>query len=171
MSETGLAQARKAAASAEVLALVAVVVIVTTLAANYGAQSLDTLRDMPETATLLDQINMILRVWILVLPPLLFVGALWEFRKALQDYAKGEFFSPRSAKAVRRAGEQAIYALAAQMLIVPTIQAWIDDHGGPPVLRAELTDWALLAFVVGVAAIGRVLDLAVAIKADNDSIV
>lgn len=171
MAEAALERARKAASFAQVLALVAVIVILATMAAQYGAQSVGALRDFTGEATLIDQINMILRVWVTVLPALLFVGALLQLRKALQEYEKGEFLSPRSAKAVRLAGEEAAVALLAQVLIVPSIVNWMDTHGGPPVLRAELSDWALLAFVVGVAAVGRVLDIAAAVKAENDEIV
>lgn len=170
MAESNLERAQKAASFAQMLALVAVILILTSLAARYGAMSLAALSEIRDF-TLLEQINAILRVWVTVLPPLLFVGALLELRKALQEYEKGEFLSPRSAKAVRRAGEEAAVALLVQMIVVPSVLHWMDEHGGPPVLRAEFSDWAMLAFVVGVAAIGRVLAIAADVKAENDEIV
>lgn len=166
-------RARQTAEIAQWLALAAIILILLTLAASYGAASLQELeslsRDNPPS--LADQINAVLRVWIWALAPLLFVGALWHLRKALEEYAQGRFFSPESARAVRLAGEQAVYALVAQVVVSPSLDAWTSGAFRGVVWKFESVHVAMVAFAVFVAAVGRVLDLAVAIKAENDEIV
>lgn len=169
MPQAALDRATQAAGTAQGLALAAFIVITVTLAINFGAASLSRLAAMPD-ATVIEHAAALLTIWVSILPAIFFMSALERLRIALKEYARGEFFSPRSARAVRRAGEEALLAMAAKIAIVPTILGWI-DHGAPFAIHFELTDLALVAFVFFVAAVGRVLDLAVAIKAENDQIV
>lgn len=163
--------ARRAAETAEWLATAAVIVLVINVVAGFGLDSLRDLRELEETPALLEQINTVLRVWIWALPPLLFVGALDCLRKALREFAQGRYFSPASARAVRFAGEYAVVAVIAGMVISPTLQAWTGGAHRGIVWNIEQVDIALIAFAVFVSVIGRILDLAVAIKAENDEIV
>jgi|CXWL01.1.fsa_nt_gi hypothetical protein len=166
-------RAKSAAETAQALAVVAGLAfgfITATLAINYGVMTYRALGALPDGASFLESVRVLAPIWVSVLPAIFFMSALWQLRRALREYAKGEFFSPRSARAVRRAGEEAFVALLAQILIAPTIISWLE--GGRHLnLNFELTDLALVAFVLFVAAVGRVLDLAAVIKAENDQIV
>lgn len=169
MPETVYDRAKQAAATAQVLAVVAFGIITVTLAINFGVATFRTLAAMPD-ASVLERIRATMTIFVSILPAVLFMSALARLRTALGEYEKGEFFSPRSARAVRKAGEEAFAAMLAQMLIVPAILAGIDSARQVD-FHYELVDLAILAFVLFVAAVGRVLDLAVAIKAENDQIV
>lgn len=164
-------QARRTAETAEWLATAAVIVLLINVAAGFGLASLRGLRELEGTPALLEQINTVLRVWIWALPPLLFVAAIDYLRKALREFSQGRFFSPASARAVRFAGEYAVFAVIAGIVIAPTLDAWTGGAHRGIVWKLEQVDIAMITFAVFVSAIGRILDLAVAIKAENDEIV
>ncbi len=162
-------RAKQSAATAQIWGSVAYWVLVVGLAVSFGAGMLQTLLAMPD-ADFIHRVGAVLSLTVPLLPAILFIGALDHLRRALGEYAAGNFFSSSSARSVRRAGEEAVYAMAANAVLVPTILGWV--HGsGVFDISFEPLDWALLAFLIFVAAIGRVLDLAAVIKAENDEIV
>jgi hypothetical protein len=174
--QTPVDNAKSAAELAHWLVLAAIIVTALGLAVQFSAESLSALERLRalhpgETPHWTQQLNTVLRVWIWALPPLLFIDALEQLRKALREYEQGRFFSPASAHAVRGAGERAVYAVFAIMLIAPTLDAWTSGEFRGIVWKFEAIELAMLAFAVAIAAVGRVLDLAVAIKAENDEIV
>ncbi len=169
MPEAIFERAKLSAATAQIWGSVAYWVLVVGLALSFGAGALETLLAMPD-ADPIHRVGAVLSLTVPLLPAILFIGALDHLRRALGEYAAGNFFSSSSAKWVRRAGEEAVYAMAAKAVLVPTILGWIHSSDVFD-LSFEPVDWALLAFLIFVAAIGRVLDLAVAIKAENDEIV
>jgi hypothetical protein len=118
----------------------------------------------------LDYVRALAAQLISVIPAALFVAALAQLSRALKEFEAGRFFTPSSCRAVRRAGGDAAWALLAQVVLVPTLLAWI-RHEGSFALNFELADLALAAFLVFVAAVGRVLEIAAAVQAENDAIV
>ena len=105
-----------------------------------------------------------------IVPAALFVAALAQLSRALKEFEAGRFFTPSSCRAVRRAGADAAWALVAQVVMVPTLLAWV-RHEGNFAFNFELADLALAAFLVFVAAVGRVLEIAAAVQAENDAII
>jgi hypothetical protein len=105
-----------------------------------------------------------------ILPVALFAAALAKLSRALKEFEAGRFFTPSSCRAVRRAGQDAAWALLAQVVMVPTLLAWVRRQGSFA-FNFELADLALAAFLVFVAAVGRVLEIAAAVQAENDAIV
>jgi hypothetical protein len=105
-----------------------------------------------------------------LLPAALFVSALYRLTRALKEFQQGRFFSPASSRAVRLAGQDAAWALAAQIVVAPTLLLWLGAGGGID-FRFEIVDLALAAFLVFVAVVGRVLEIAAAVQAENEAIV
>jgi len=169
MQDAMLDRAKATASGAQTLALVAFWLITVTLAINYGVLTYRALAGTAE-ASFLEKVRALAPAWVSILPAILFLDALTRLRRALSEYEAGRFFSPRSAKAVRQAGEQAVAGLIAKMVVAPTLIVWIRREA-PFDLDFELIDLALLAFLGFFAALARVLDLAVAVKAENDQIV
>jgi len=159
-------RAQAAAATAQTLALIAFWVIAATLIASYAAMAY---RIWVAEGVLGDRLRELAPPLLRLLPAIYFLSALTFLRRALREYESGAFFSPKAANAVRRAGEEALIALATQIIIAPSIISWIGGRAFD--FEFEVVDLALAAFVLFVAAIGRVLDLAVAIKAENDEII
>ena len=101
---------------------------------------------------------------------MLFVAALAQLARALKEFEAGRFFTPTSYRAVRRAGVDAAWALVAKIVMVPTLLAWVRDAGSFA-CNFEIAALALAAFLVFIAAVGRVLEIAAAVQAENDAIV
>ena len=98
------------------------------------------------------------------------ISPFGQMRKALSEYEQGRFFSKESARAVRRAGEDGLLALAAHIVISPTVHGWVTEGPGFKV-NFEFFYLGLIAFAIFITAIGRVLHAAAAIKAEHDQIV
>ena len=109
--------------------------------------------------------------WLLALPCFLLAGALLDLSKVLDEYGNGQFFSLRASSHVRKAGEGAIWALAFKIVASPTIVSWITNEGRGFIWRMEPFDLGLIAFAAFVVVLGRVLEAAAQIKAENDEIV
>jgi hypothetical protein len=106
----------------------------------------------------------------LALPSLLLIGALEELRDALKEYEEGRAFSVASARAVRKSGLYAAFALAAKVAIAPTAQSILEQRYTWE-FNYETTDLAWFSFALFVFALGLVLEAASAIKEENEQIV
>jgi hypothetical protein len=163
-----LQQAQKLTATAQVLAVISLVIItiaiVTRLGFPLGAALFD--HEMPWR----EKVNGIGLIVISLLPTFFFYEAVNQLRHALKIYGEGEFFSGAAASRVAQAGDCAIGAMVAMMLIVPNLTLWIKERGGFDV-RIESEYIGMLAFAVFVAAVGRILTAATQLKAENDSFV
>lgn len=109
--------------------------------------------------------------WLMALPGFLLAGALLDLSKVLDEYGKGQFFTLRASKHIRKAGEGAIWALVFKIVASPTIVSWITNEGRGFIWRMEAFDLGLFAFAAAVVVLGRVLEAAAKIKAENDEIV
>jgi hypothetical protein len=162
-------RAQKAAQTAQAIALIALIVTVVLILILYAGATFAAFSGEPRADGL--EITRTLAVtWISVLPVGLFLSALSEVRKALAEFAKGRFFAQASARAVRSAGLWAVGAMLAKDIIVPSVKAWTPGAFSPRV-SVDAVDFALFAFLVFVAVIGRVLELATELKSENEAFV
>jgi hypothetical protein len=106
----------------------------------------------------------------LALPSLLLIGALEKLRDALKEYEEGRAFTPEFAKAVRLSGVYAAAALVAKVAVAPVARSILEGRYRWE-FNYETTDLAWFSFAIFIMALGRVLEAAVAIKAENDEIV
>ncbi|MES3007718.1 MAG: DUF2975 domain-containing protein [Pseudomonadota bacterium] len=163
-----LKQAQQLAATAQVFAIIALVVIVLTIAfdggAPIGVALFDNALDWREKTS---RISLLL---ISLLPAMLFYAAVNRLRLALQHYDKGEFFSAEASVRVAQAGDFAIEAMVAVILVVPNVTLWI-THGGGFDMELESETIGMLAFACFVAAVGRILTAATQLKAENDAFI
>lgn len=165
---------RGQAATASVLALVAAIVLIVTAVATYFfAPAFEYLRELRTEPALgpFWIFEVIALQFFLALPLFLFADALGSLRRALDEYAAGRFFSEKAGAAVSRAGQIALVAMVFKVAASPTIHASIEAASLAPRLDFDAVDLAVIAFALFVAAVGRVLVAAAAIKADNDQIV
>jgi hypothetical protein len=169
-----LARAQKLAETASWLALGAMILIVLSVINEYFVN--------PVTAQIVaredDALHAVLALLhavainsILAAPALLLVGALSDLRAALREYEAGRFFSVTSIAAVRSAGEWTLWALGMKVVGAPTLHAWVSGDPGGVRWSYESFDLGLAAIAAFVMLIGRVLEAAAAIKAENDEIV
>jgi len=160
-----------AAAGARLLSVIVLAIVASVVAIKLAVGSYKIVAALVGTgAGSLDYVRALMPQPISVLPSALFVAALAQLSRALKEFEVGRFFTPTSCRAVRRAGVDAAWALLAQAVLVPTLLAWV-RHEGSFAFNFELADLALAAFLVFVAAVGRVLEIAAAVQAENDAIV
>lgn len=170
MTVDHLARARNAAADAGTLATIGLGIVAVTVVINFGVSAYRTAAALGADAAFLDYVRALAPGIVLLLPAALFICALYRLTCALKEFEAGRFFSPASSRAVRLAGQDAAWALAAQIVIAPTLLLWIRAEGGID-FRFEVLDLALAAFFIFVAVVGRVLEIAAAVQADNEAIV
>jgi hypothetical protein len=163
-------RARNAAADAGLLARIALGIVAATVIISFGVSSYRTAAALGAGAAFLDYVRALGPGVVLLLPAALFTSALYRLTCALKEFEAGRFFSPACSRAVRLAGQDAAWALAAQIVIAPTLLLWIRAQGGID-FRFEIVDLALAAFLVFVAVVGRVLEIAAAVQADNEAFV
>lgn len=108
---------------------------------------------------------------LMAMPSLLLAGALLDLGKVLDAYAKGAFFTAKASAGVRKAGEGALWALGFKVVATPTLVSWITHEGRGVTWRIEAFDIGLIAFAAFVMILGRVLEAAAHIKAENDEII
>jgi hypothetical protein len=168
-----LDRVRTLAGYSRVAALIAIIAMWITVISTYVlapvVKGLRSIRSEPAWGPFWPA-EVILKQMILALPIILFIDALGQMRKALSEYEQGRFFSKESARAVRRAGEDGLLALAAHIVISPTVHGWVTEGPGFKV-NFEFFYLGLIAFAIFITAIGRVLHAAAAIKAEHDQIV
>jgi hypothetical protein len=169
-----LERAQKLAEAAVTIAVIAAILIAIGSVADVVAPGLRALRDgevTPDWAGALNLFRAVGASIVLALPGLLLAGALLDLSRVLDEYGKGQFFTLRASAGVRKAGEDALWALAFKILISPTLYAWITQEGRGFIWRMEPFDLGLVAFAAFVMVLGRVLEAAARIKQENDQIV
>lgn len=167
-----LARAQKLAEVASTVAVVAASVLVITAAVNVGAPALRALPGLePGWSGAHALIQLVGAQLILALPSFILAGACLDLGRVLNEYAGGRFFTTRASANVRKAGEGILYAMAFQCFLSPTIYSVITDYGRSLTVRFETFDLGLIAIGAFVMVMGRVLEAAAALKADNEEIV
>lgn len=170
-----LQRARKLAGAASVLAVVAIVMIlISTVLGDVVAPTVRALRSAgltPDWTGLAELTRILGPNLIAAGPNLLLAGALGELCKVLKEYEHGRFFSLGAALGVRMTGEWALWALGFKILLAPTLLGYVTGEGRGFVMHFETFDLALIAFAAFVMLMGRVLEAAAAIKAENEEIV
>jgi hypothetical protein len=163
-----LQEAQRIAATAQVLAVVTLVIFGINIAAKLGIPVSKAIfsSDNPWR----EDVHAIGLILVSTLPAILFFEAVNQLRHALAQYRDGEFFTSAIAERVTRAGDYAIAAMIAVMFVVPNLTLWISRQGGFDI-RLENEFIGMLAFALFVSAVGRVLAAATELKADNDAIV
>lgn len=172
--ERDLSSVRGLAATASTFALVATILILLGVVWAHGVrpviEALRTMRAEPALGPFW-VLQVIGPQLILALPSFLLMDTLGAFRRGLDEYAAGRFFTEKSGRAIVRAGDTAIAAIVAYVLVAPTLYGWVVGEGRGLKLEFENFHLGFVAFAIGVSCIGRVLVAAAAIKAENDEIV
>jgi Protein of unknown function (DUF2975) len=169
-----LERAQQLAGGAATVAVVAAVIIAIGAVAGEIDPVIAALRNREVTPDLQGAANLLRAVgvfWLMALPGFLLAGALLDLSKVLDEYGKGQFFTLRASAHVRKAGEGAIWALVFKIVASPTIVSWITQEGRGVIWHMEPFDLGLIAFAAFVMVLGRVLEAAAKIKAENDEIV
>ncbi|HRE43363.1 MAG TPA: DUF2975 domain-containing protein [Terricaulis sp.] len=169
-----LARAQKLAAASQVIAIIAAIMLSVSAAVDVFLPPLTRLGGLePGWAGTFALINLIGARAILAAPVIILASVCLDLRKVLSDYAEGRFFTLRAAKGVRKTGEGVLWAMAFKCVISPTLYGLVAEgaRGGPPEVRIESFDLGLIALGFFIMMIGRVLEAAAAIKAENDEIV
>lgn len=170
-----LERAQKLAGGAATFAVVAAILIVIgAVGREVVGPAAEVLRNRevtPDLAGVAAIINAVGVFWIMALPSFLLAGALLDLSRVLDEYGKGQFFTLRASAGVRKAGEAAIWALAFNIVISPTLYSWITHEGRGFIWNMEPFDLGLIAFAGFVMVLGRVLEAAAGIKQENDEIV
>lgn len=162
-----LQRAQQIAATAQVLAIVTLVVMGITIGTRLAGPIVSLLfGDAPWR----DSVNRLGLVLIALLPTALFFEAVNQLRGALKLYGKGDFFSAATASRVANAGDNAMGAMIALIAIVPNLTLWVSHQGGFD-MNIEPEYFGMLAFALFVSAVGRILAAATQLKAENDSFV
>ena len=104
------------------------------------------------------------------LPILILLCGLWSAQKVFGRVAEGEVFTAANAAGVGEIGSAMGWCGLAEVVIVPSIKAWI-ARSGP--FDLHLVGWAMVLAALGGAVVlfGRIWALAAEIKADSDQIV
>ncbi len=97
--------------------------------------------------------------WTGLLVPIIYLFALWEAANFLRTFEISKSFDPDSLKHLQSIGADLMYAAMAAILLVPTIEAWVNQG-----VRNFKTDWNLDAVTIGM--IGLILKY-VAQRASN----
>ncbi len=169
-----LERAQQLAGGASTVAVVGAVLIALAAVAGevdpviMAARNREVTPDLPGAAALISAVGVF---WLMALPSFLLAGAMLDLSKVLDEYGKGRFFTLRASANVRKAGEGAIWALVFKIVASPTIVSWITHEGRGFIWHTEPFDLGLFAFAAAVMVLGRVLEAAAKIKAENDEIV
>jgi len=170
-----LERAQKLADGAATVAVVAAIIVaINAIGHEVAAPATQHLREMditPDLRGALNLINVLAVFWLLAAPSLFLACGLWDLSRVLNEYSKGQFFTLRASVGVRKAAEWALWALAFKILISPTLVSWITHEGRGFIWRFEPFDLGLIAFASFVMVLGRVLEEAARLKADNDAMV
>lgn len=170
-----LQRAQKLAQAAATVAVVAAILVAVGAVGNEvmgpTAASLRSAEVTPDLRGIANLFAAVATFSLLAAPSLLLAMALWDLSRVLDEYSKGQFFTLRASAGVRTAAEWALWALAFKSLITPTVFSWITHEGRGFIWHFEPFDLGLVAFAAFVMVLGRVLEAAVRIKAENDEIV
>jgi hypothetical protein len=167
--EAPLSRAQKLASGAGAWVTVGIVVLVaTTVAEQIGAPLLEGFGENPKWQ---DVVRTLAGNLVLAMPSILLACALWELKKVLDEYERASFFTHRASRAVRHAGEWALWALGYKIIAAQTLYGFITQTSRRIEINFESFDLGLIAFAGFVMLVGRVLEAATAIKKENDEIV
>lgn len=165
---TDTERARQLAGTAQFLAVSAFVMIVASLVFSIGGPTAALIfSDNPFTRERVHEIGLLL---LDALPALLLCEAVNQLSRALQYYEKGEFFGRNAPEKVAKAGDLALEAMIAAMLVVPTLRLWVSGEGGLDI-RFEPEYAGMLAFALFISLTGRILSAAAGLKEENDAFI
>jgi hypothetical protein len=169
-----LARARKLAYGSSVVAIIAAIALIASAVADVAAPALRALGGLsPGWEGTVELIKIIGGRMLLAAPIFLIAGVCVDLRRVLLEYAGGRFFTHRASAGVRKAGEGVLWAMAFKCVLSPWLYSIIIDgvRGGPPSLRLEPFDLGLISLGFFIMVMGRLLQAAAALKAENDQIV
>jgi len=166
--EQNLNKAQDLAKTAHIFATIALVFIGIAILSDTAAPFFRLISN--EALSWSERINETGIILVNILPATLLCASINQLNKALQDYSNGEFFSQKASKQVALAGDYAVEAMVAAMLIVPNLSLWIAHEGGFDI-RIENEFIGMLAFAIFIAAVGRVLAAAGDLKQENESFI
>lgn len=165
-------RARKLAETTRIAALLAMVLVAIAALREHVVAPLETFLGAAEGRVgVLDTLRGIGPDLVYVMPAAMLIGALWDLRTALEPYERGVLFASESGRAVRQAGAWAIAAVAAKVLIAPSLSSLNAGEFQGLVLQYESFDLGMAAFAAFILALGWVLDAASEIKAESDQII
>jgi cytochrome c biogenesis protein CcdA len=163
-----LQQAQKLAATAQILAIVALIILGINIAVPLGRKvTIAVFATDPDWREHFHAIGLVL---ITLMPAMLFFEAINQLRQALKLFGSGEFFTESVATRVQNAGHYAIGAMMAIIVVVPNLELWVNRRGGFDV-NLENEYIGMLAFAMFVAAIGHIMAAATELKTENESFV
>ena len=164
----GLEKAQRIAATAQALAVITLIFIVVNIVYRMGPPVTAAVFD--HTKSWREHTQAIGLVAISLLPTFLFYEAVNQLRRALNHYRDGRFYSEAAASRVAQAGDYAIGAMVAIMLVVPNLTLWVSQRGSFGI-KLDFNYIGMLAFALFIAAVGRILAAAAQLKTENDSFV
>lgn len=165
-----LEQARQQAQGALVFVWVAIGILIATTIVEIFVPFAAGLKS-GTVVTFADGLNLLGVRLISESPNIFFAFALLDLRKVLNAYQSGAFFTPASATALIGCGVNAIAAVVMKIFGAPTLLLWVSQRGGGIETDFDLYDFGVLAIAMTLTLLGRVLQAAAAIKAENDEIV
>ena len=166
--DSDLSKAQELAKTAQVFAIIALVTLGLSILFNTALPAVRIVVDhaMPWRS----RVTEIGLLAVQNLPALLLLGAVNRLHFALKHYGEGDFFSKVASSRVAEAGDYALQAMVALILIVPNLTQWIRHRGGFDI-RLEPEYYGMLAFALFIAMVGRILSAATTLKEDNEGFV
>lgn len=166
--DSDLSKAQQLAKTTQGFALVALLVIGLTILLNTGLPAiLIALDSEVPWRTRATDIGLLL---VQILPAVWLYEAVNRLHLALKHYSEGDFFNRVASQHVAQAGDYALQAMIALILIVPNLTQWIRHQGGFDI-RLEPEYLGMLAFALFIAMVGRILSAATSLKEDNEGFV
>lgn len=169
-----LQRAQKLAQASSTVAVIAAIMLVITAALDVAAPGLRAVPDLTRGwEGTLALINIVGAQLLLALPSFILAGVCFDLSRVLREYAAGRFFTRRASAGVRKAGEGILWAMAFQCVLSPTLYSIVAEgaRGRAFSVRFETFDLGLIALGFFIMVMGRVLQAAAALKAENDEIV
>lgn len=163
-----LSKAQQLAKTAQGFALLALLMIGLSILLNTGIPALRVLAD--DAMNWRSRVTEIGLMMVQILPAILLLEAVNRLHLALKFYCEGDFFSKKASERVAEAGDYALQAMIALILIVPNLIQWIRHHGGFEI-RFEPEYFGMLAFALFIAMVGRILSAAATLKEDNEGFI
>jgi hypothetical protein len=166
--QTDLNKALQLAKTAQVFALLALLMIGLSILLNTGIPAIRIVID--DTLPWRGKVTEIGLLAVQILPAVLLCEAVNRLHLALKHYCEGEFFSHDASKRVAEAGDYALQAMIALIAIVPNLTQWIRHNGGFEI-RLEPEYFGMLAFALFIALMGRILSAAAILKEENEGFI
>lgn len=172
MSDPKLVDQAKTLEAVTVIALVLLALnllrLVGVVAVGFAAWGAATTGD---TSVLRSELSRFLGALVGVLPTLIYLGGVWAARGLFSRVAGGELFSAANSKSLADIGGALLWGATAAMVIVPSLQAWIDGEHGFGGLRIEQETLVLAVIGGAVLMFGRMMNQARRIQSELDEIV